>query len=447
VQTEIGRSERYVGLFIVAALVAAIGYAVFAEAERLRDVRRYLIKARQTYGLEPGNAVKLADFRIGEVESVELQPDNRVWITFRVDAPYYERIDVTARAHVVAPLASVIPGQINIVPGGEGMTEELGDGATISHVPPRVSTTTILDDVGETVGQMRDLAYRVNERDETGAIKHGLMELIGIDRADALSDLLASAQRLVDDELAVMAADMRSMLDEVSSGRRTLAQIALGDATLQEVVAGPDRTLLQALVGDAAQDRLDRIASGRQTAVEFLLGAERSATVDALLAEAVDAGKTGNTLLTQLTTTTEQVNGLLAGSDDLLAEVQWILDNEVKPAAGQLRGLLTRVDGLLADASPLVSEIGARSDDIGEMVAVVLAILRDVEVISGEIAGASDEIPRLIRSGQSLMADTDELIDSLQRNWLISGFMSSPPPTRVHGATPADRPNPYTDRR
>lgn len=114
-------SEIVVGVFLVAAVVVIIAVIIMIGSERRWFEKRFefTTKFQRGEGVSPGMQVAIRGIQVGEVQSVYLNEDNWIEITFNVYQEYAERI----RKDSVVKLHSPLIGSkaLDIIPGGQTM--------------------------------------------------------------------------------------------------------------------------------------------------------------------------------------------------------------------------------------------------------------------------------------------------------------------------------------
>lgn len=114
-------SEIVVGVFLVAAVVVIIAVIIMIGSERRWFEKRFefTTKFQRGEGVSPGMQVAIRGIQVGEVQSVYLNEDNWIEITFNVYQEYAERI----RKDSVVKLRSPLIGSkaLDIIPGGQTM--------------------------------------------------------------------------------------------------------------------------------------------------------------------------------------------------------------------------------------------------------------------------------------------------------------------------------------
>jgi ABC-type transporter Mla subunit MlaD len=114
-------SEIMVGVFLVLAIAVVIAVIIMIGSERRWFEKRYefTTKFLRAEGVSPGMPVAIKGIQVGEVQSVYLNEDNWIEVTFTVFQEYTERI----RKDSVVKLRSPLIGSkaLDIIPGGNTM--------------------------------------------------------------------------------------------------------------------------------------------------------------------------------------------------------------------------------------------------------------------------------------------------------------------------------------
>ena len=384
--TEVTRGDKLVGLFVIGAIVLTIGFAIAANADELEASRRYVMILDQSYDLRKGHAVRLRGFDIGEVESVELQADNRIRLVFRIDGETnYERVKVDAQIRIEAAIPPIKPPALIVDPGIANDVK--GDLDRIAWQPPQEDFNKILTDVGQMVRQFSGLSTRVT--DPGGS---GMLELLGSQNASRVETILAAA-RDGSGSLRAMSFDAERLLGSIEAGERGLI----------ELVAGP-RSLVEAVAGEPTQVAIDEVARGERSLIQLAVG-----------------------------------NEVWAQAQDRLPEIEAralsLLDGS--------QGLLDRVTRRADQLEPLIATLGASGDQITTLLATTNQTLLDVQTLTESLLETTERLPGTVDQARGTLLMTDQLLEGLQRNWLLGGFFEPDPPRTQFGPGRTGRPNPY----
>ncbi len=391
-RTEVTRGDKWVGLFVLAALMLGVGFVVAAHSDEFVAKQRYVMILDETYNLREGTNVLWRGMKIGEVERVA--PDMErglVEVVFRIDRPEnYRRIKTDARVQIRGSLGPLRSAALELVDLGSDEAEMMGEMEQIAWIPPASDFETMGADAAEIVEQIKILSMRLNDEQ-----RNGILELLGRNTSETVQHTVERIAHSVDEDMLPVTQSLRNMAHDLDTGRRTLAGILFDDKPLVEVMLGAE---MQARVRD--------VAEGEAGMLEVVMGPQQ-------WQERTDS----------MARIEEEVVGILKQAEHTVGRANAIMD-DVRP--------LTDAAGRSA---PAIESAAGRTD----------LLLRDLRVLSESLASTAHELPHMVRSTRELVEHTDELILALQRHWLISGFVERRKPERGFGLRRTTRPNPYDE--
>lgn len=97
--------ERIAGLFILIAVAGSVFTAISVAVKQGWFEKKFYYSSlfENADGIHPGTTVLMAGLRVGEVEEVELQGDNKIKVNFHVQGKYQNRIREDSLAHLIRP--------------------------------------------------------------------------------------------------------------------------------------------------------------------------------------------------------------------------------------------------------------------------------------------------------------------------------------------------------
>lgn len=137
--------DRFVGLFIIFALVLIIVTLVFVGREQKWFEKRYhyTVVFNRVQGLKPGTPVTISGMEVGTVKTLRLTSDSRVVLTLDVLETYHTYIRRDSQATI---LSALLGGKTVEITVGSPNQPPLPEGGVIASVEPR-ELTDILKDV------------------------------------------------------------------------------------------------------------------------------------------------------------------------------------------------------------------------------------------------------------------------------------------------------------
>ena len=388
---DITRGEKFVGLFVVGALVITGVFIGLSRQSVLQTSRAYWIQPRESYGLSKGDKVLLYGFPVGEITRIELKGPEQVRIDFRVDNPdHYGQIKTDSRVEIQAPLGggAITAGALILLPG---TNEDIkGDADSMAFIPPRTTANTVITDAALVVDQFKQLVLRINDPEHAG-----LLELLGRENADEISGVIDRGGQMVRDDIAEVSARVRHMVTDLDDGERSVTDILF-----------KGRPILQVLLGDRVQDRLDSVAAGESALLEILVGP----------------------------TVWNEVEVASRAWDTLFQSSLALLD--------ETRLLLRKTQVALDDVEPVLAMFGDNVHQLEQMLSTTNGMLADIRQVTASVSDVSEDIPLMARQMEGVLANTNDLLQAFKRHWLISGFLA-PEPEEHFGLRQTQRPNPY----
>jgi ABC-type transporter Mla subunit MlaD len=152
------RNELFVGWFILAALlVCGVALILRPRTQNLMASRHELhFTVDNGQGLRPGAFVLVQGIRVGEIDNVELTPDNKVSVTCYISAAYAQNIRTDARVTVVQPPLGLGQTRVEIDPGKAPSSATQGARLPVTNEP------TFLDKLNQVEGRVDTVIARVD---------------------------------------------------------------------------------------------------------------------------------------------------------------------------------------------------------------------------------------------------------------------------------------------
>ncbi len=139
---------------------------------------------------------------------------------------------------------------------------------------------------------------------------------------------------------------------------------------------------------------------------------------------------TWTVLGTNLITTRERLDQLLARVDSIAADLQ-----QGKGTAGKLitdTALADEAQTLLARANEAMSELRAVATNLNVAVKNVQNGTARLPEITDAVANEAKDLPGLVEQTQISMREVERLVEAMQRHWLLRKYVNhtNPPPLR-----------------
>lgn len=128
--------DRYVGFFIIAAVILAVAAFVFISKGQKWFAKRnaYTVVFAKVQGLKLGTAVTVSGMEVGRVESLRLNRKSKVELTVQVLDEYRDIIRTDSQATIASTLLGGKSVEITV---GSREKPELPPGATIPSIEPK----------------------------------------------------------------------------------------------------------------------------------------------------------------------------------------------------------------------------------------------------------------------------------------------------------------------
>lgn len=187
-RVKFNKFERVAGLFVLVAIVGCflsmVGVAV--KQGWFESKTTFTTVFESAEGLHSGTPVLMSGLRVGAVDTVELRPDNRIGVEFKVFSKFASKIRQDSEAQLVRPF--IIGERILEITVGSAESAELEAGAVIRSTEAVDLMTLMsgrklgvaLGEMGGMVENLRFLAEAFLDKDRTA----GLVKIF--DRIDPL---------------------------------------------------------------------------------------------------------------------------------------------------------------------------------------------------------------------------------------------------------------------
>ncbi|MGE0214172.1 MCE family protein [Mycolicibacterium sp.] len=261
--------------FVAVCLVGTFAlFAVFAQLRFQRDIG-YLAVFSDVSGLAEGNFVRIAGVEVGKVETVAVQDDATVLVSFTTD----DTVVLTAGTRAVIRYDDLIGGRFLELTDGPGDTRKLGPGATI----PLTHTAPALD-LDALIGGFRPL-FRALEPEQVNALSGQLIAALqgqGPTVGSLLSQTAALTSTLADrdDLIGQVITNLNTVLGSLAGHSEQFGQAVDTLAELTHALADRDEDLRNGVAhADAAAGALaDLLARARPSIPPALAETDRAAT-------------------------------------------------------------------------------------------------------------------------------------------------------------------------
>jgi virulence factor Mce-like protein len=267
-------SEIVVGVFLVVAIAVVIAVIIMIGSERRWFEKRYefTTKLQRGEGISPGMQVNIKGIQVGEVQSVYLNEDNWIEITFTVYQEYSERI----RKDSVVKLRSPLIGSkaLDVIPGGRTMPA-LASGSYVwsedTEQGQRILSQRVTQERPEQLQRVLDNVERLthNLSAKDGSLEPALEKILAFfekltSDEESLQRTLASLERitasidqsegsigrLLDDDQELYASITRLMehLNEMAANFETLSgELSDSSPEIRTAIARSNRTMNEAI--------------------------------------------------------------------------------------------------------------------------------------------------------------------------------------------------------
>jgi len=162
--------DRFVGAFILAAMVMAVGAFVFISKGQKWFAKRnpYTVVFAKVQGLKPGTAVTVAGMEVGRVKSLRLNPEGQVELNLEILDEYRQILRVDSQATIASTL---LGGKTVEITMGSRDRPELPPGAVIRSIEPKeigdflkeVDVKEPLKKVNEALENIKSITAKLND--------------------------------------------------------------------------------------------------------------------------------------------------------------------------------------------------------------------------------------------------------------------------------------------
>lgn len=219
--------ERLVGVFVLSALLVILALLfVNSRTSHLFESRvTFHAYVNNAQGVTTDSRVKISGIEVGRVSSLDIDRDNRIHIIFYV----YERFHDLLRSDSRASLSKLsVLGNASIdISAGSPHQPVLPEGTTLSIDEPL--------SMDELMAELTPVMQKVK------IIVTGVAELVSVIRPDQMASMSG--------DLAQTAANLRTLSDQVASGKGSVGRAVFDDALAEDLRASVNR--LAAVLGEA----------------------------------------------------------------------------------------------------------------------------------------------------------------------------------------------------
>ena len=244
-----------VSIFAVVMLLVAAGLVVIFGQFRFSSTNTYHAVFENASRLKGGNDVRIAGIPVGNVKDIQLQPDNKVDVTFSVD----KRYQMYTSTKAVIRYQNLVGDRFLEITSGPGELRKVPPGGTIQHTEPALDLDALL-------GGLRPVLKGLSG-DKVNQISNAIIELLQ-GQGGALSDLLSSTgsfSQTLADRYQVISDVIHNLNTVLTTVDEKSAQFNQSIDQLQQLVTGlgagprPDRRR-------AAAARVRGVGSDRRAA-------------------------------------------------------------------------------------------------------------------------------------------------------------------------------------
>lgn len=131
-KVKFNKFERIAGLFVLTAICGSVFSAIGVAVKQgwFEQRYQYVTTFENADGVHAGTLVQMAGLRAGRVEEVELQPDNRIRLSFYIQGKFADRIRRDSSAQLLRPF--IIGERILDVSVGTERLEKLPEGSIMA---------------------------------------------------------------------------------------------------------------------------------------------------------------------------------------------------------------------------------------------------------------------------------------------------------------------------
>lgn len=162
--------DRYVGIFVILALILISVTLVFVGREQkwFEKRYRYTVVFNKVPGLKPGTPVTISGMEVGTVQSLRLTRQNKVALTLEVRETYKEYIRKDSQATIASAL---IGGKTVEITVGSPDQPPLPEGASIASLEPKelsdilkeIDVKTPLKKLDDALENVKSITEKLND--------------------------------------------------------------------------------------------------------------------------------------------------------------------------------------------------------------------------------------------------------------------------------------------
>jgi phospholipid/cholesterol/gamma-HCH transport system substrate-binding protein len=162
--------DRYVGLFVIIALILIVItlLSVGKEQRWFEKRHRYTVVFNKVPGLKAGTPVTISGMEVGTVQSLRLNPQNKVQLTLEVSKTYSDYIRRDSQATIASALIGGKTVDITVGSPGEPLLPEGGNIASLepkelSDILKDVDVKTPLKKLDDALENVKSITQKLND--------------------------------------------------------------------------------------------------------------------------------------------------------------------------------------------------------------------------------------------------------------------------------------------
>ena len=384
--------EKFVGLFVVIAIIIGIAVIYYNVKGKFEKKSIYRLVLEKTYGLRKDDQIKLRGLVIGKIDSIDIRFDEKakkeiIEVLVEITKEDYKDFIKRDSSVTITPALGPLPASIEIHPGIE--TELLPKN---SDIKLREKTTTSIEDmigdVAESIKSFKELAAQLKIE--------GLTRLLGPEIHKNIKSINSSLDEIVT-EFRVSTTDIAEIVSDLKEGNTTISKLFFGE-----------KPMLEVMLGEKTQKRIDELNVEKRGMLEWLLGPTIWSEVEA-------ASQSWQPLRTAIL--------------DLLTEGKVVLQ---------------RTQDIMNETQPIIEMISENSQNFSEIFSTTKQMLSDIRELTSTITKEKEQIPIVIRQFREILDKSNKIAEALQKHWLLSAF-SKPEPVKSEVPVKSLRPNHYDE--
>lgn len=133
------------------------------------------------------------------------------------------------------------------------------------------------------------------------------------------------------------------------------------------------------------------------------------------------------------------VAGKLIGDAKLAGDVQDIV-SDIRKTASQLPVMAAKLDMVMSNVQVMAASFKDASGGVPKVVDGAIGVVQDMRGVTGGLTGQVANVQAVLIQAESMLRETQVLVEGLQKHWLIRGYM------REGIATPMEMPLPAPER-